>query len=75
VFKGFDSRQRQVAIKCYKLDGFEQGIEVGILREIVYLKSLPLHANIIRFDEVEWIGSRIRVSMPLYQTDLNNYIR
>jgi len=64
-----------VAIKCYKVDTTENGIDIGIMREIVYLKSLPPHVNIIHLTEVEWIGNRLRVAMPLYETDLNKYVK
>ena len=39
------------------------------------MKSLPIHENIIRLGEVEWIDNRLRVTMPLYKYDLNNYIK
>jgi len=41
----------------------------------VYLKSLPLHSNIISLDEIEWVEGKLRVSMPLYRCDLYNYIK
>jgi len=75
VFEGHDSKGNQVAIKCYNVDTAQNGIDVGIMREIVYLKSLPTHPNIIRLMEVEWIGNRLRVAMPLYEIDLNQYVK
>jgi serine/threonine protein kinase len=75
VFQGFDSKGKEVAIKCYKVDNMDEGIDVGILREIVYLKSLPGHANIIALDEIDWVGNRLRVSMPLYKTDLRKFVK
>lgn len=64
-----------VAVKCFKPKTDHNGIDVGILRELVYLKSLPHHPNIIEIYDVAWDGSKIRVSMPLYQQDLNSYLK
>jgi serine/threonine protein kinase len=48
---------------------------VGTLREIVYLKSLPPHENLIRILAVEWDERQIRVGMPRYSTDLHSYMK
>lgn len=75
VFRGKNSKGQVVAVKCYRTDGNDCGIDVGIMREIVYLKSLPPHINIIRLDEIEWVGNRLRISMPLFQMDLRKHMK
>lgn len=54
VNKGTNSKGEEVAIKCYNENTEDEGLDVGVLRELVYLKSLPPHENIIKLDEIEW---------------------
>ena len=76
VYKGTLNGQ-PVAVKCFKSTTDESGIDLGILREIVYLKSLPRHPNVIEILLVEWYddNTRIKAAMPLYDTDLYTYIK
>lgn len=77
VFKGSLRNGREVAVKCFNTTTEESGIDLGILRELVYLKSLPRHPNIVEILEVEWYDNdtKIRAAMPLYNTDLHAFIR
>jgi serine/threonine protein kinase len=75
VYSGYDADGNDIAIKCYKTNTADEGIDVGTLREIVYLKSLPPHENLIRILAVEWDDRQIRVGMPRYATDLHAYMK
>lgn len=75
VYEGTDSRGQKCAIKCFKIDTSTEGIDIGVLREIVYLKSLPAHPNIIQLQEIEWLNCKLRITMPLYKCDLNDHIK
>lgn len=78
VFKGrIKATGLEVAVKCFSVSTYPEGIDVGILRELVYLKSIPRHENIIELLKIEWYKNNqfIRVAMPLYKFDLAKIIR
>lgn len=77
VYKGALANGRAVAVKCFNTTTEESGIDLGILRELVYLKSLPRHPNVIEILQIEWYDSdtKIRAAMPLYDMDLHSFIR
>lgn len=77
VFRGRrNGSAEEVAVKCFRSNAAREGIDVGILRELVYLKSLPPHPNIVQLYDIDWsTASTIRVSMPLYECDLSRFVK
>ncbi len=76
VFKGIlASTQEPIAVKRYNVNVSEQGVPLGILRELIFLHSLPTHPNIIATRGVEWIGNEIQFAMPLYQGDMHEFLK
>lgn len=77
VRKGYNRKGEVCAIKTFKGDTTVEGIDIGIMRELVYLRSLPTHPNILKLGEIEWCEKthKIRVEMAFYYRDLNKYIK
>lgn len=77
VRKGVNSKGQVCAVKTFHVDTSTEGIDIGILRELVYLKSIRPHANIIQLGEIEHdsVTNKIRVEMPLYDIDLNKFVK
>lgn len=74
VYRARDLLNREVAVKAFRNDAGENGLDVGIMREVVYLKSLPRHHHVIELFDVDWNGSHLRVSMPLFAEDLRKHM-
>lgn len=78
VWKGvLNATGEEVAVKCFRAPASqEEGLQVGVLRELIYVKSIPSHPNIIRFLAIEWgnASGRVRVAMPLYPHDLRKFL-
>lgn len=72
-----NSKGQVCAVKTFHVDTSTEGIDIGILRELVYLKSIRPHANIIQLGEIEHdsVTNKIRVEMPLYDIDLNKFVK
>lgn len=72
-----NSKGHVCAVKTFHVDTSTEGIDIGILRELVYLKSIRPHANIIQLGEIEHdsVTNKIRVEMPLYDIDLNKFVK
>lgn len=66
---------RRVAVKCFNCKTSEDGIDVGILRELVYLKTLPRHPNIVEILAIDWTGDTIQAALPLYKRDLSKFLK
>jgi serine/threonine protein kinase len=77
VFKGIlQSTQEPIAVKRYHNENISsQGIPVGVLRELIFLHSLPSHPNIVAVRRVEWIDDKIQFAMPLYPGDLSDMLK
>lgn len=77
VYKGFNRKGEVCAIKQFRSETTSEGVDIGILRELAYLRSLSRHPNIIQLGEVEWCenSKNIQVEMPLYAKDLNHYVK
>jgi serine/threonine protein kinase len=77
VRKGYNRRGEPCAIKTFHVDTLSEGIDIGIMRELAYLRSLPSHPNIIKLGEIDWCAKshKIRAELPCYQRDLNNHIK
>lgn len=77
VYEGQDSKGHAIAVKEFKVDTHGEGIDVGVLREIAFLKSLPPHPNIIQIIEINLSksNSRLQIGIPLCERDLSDYFK